>query len=602
MQPPIKKNDDEDFGAIDLEVYRDEENQSVENDLTDSAIDMDTYSDSQESKEASWWDWTKDVAIQGARGVAQAFTWPLDVLKIGVVGSALSDIDELEEAFRKAGKPFDRDEYTKFVLGQGEFVPTQSMFEGLIESATGVSLEPTTESGKFVNKAATIASLTKGGPLRKLAAGSAAGTTTQGLKSAGVNEFASEVLGDIVGGGAGALKKGPRKFTPEAEKLRSVADKHDIPFYEFMTRPEGGVITPKISQAREAAISKELGLSSEQAAQRIIDKKIPISELRKEGVNLDKLQVEQYDKARQLAASKPQNIDPSEIISDIDREIKRLKSLAPSPSHGTQEAINILEKEKSIFEKSLPSQKDSNPINSEQLINQHIEYNKNVKGLYKKPELAGKEEDVRNTYAFLNESVRKTMEKQAGSDVAEAFKEANKTFSQNAILKKSESVISKAFEGGNYNPKKLSRILNSRQGSILRRDLGDKAVGEIREIAEYGQKAVDHTSRLLKSPQYAKEALTWGSLAPFILGSTAKMTGLLYIAKPMAERVKGYLLTRPATRQAYNSIIKKAAKGSFKNMASDFSKLEKAVSGEFGSSKDLIKKVINDLEVYEGDF
>ena len=38
------------------------------------------------------------------------------------------------------------------------------------------------------------------------------------------------------------------------------------------------------------------------------------------------------------------------------------------------------------------------------------------------------------------------------------------------------------------------------------------------------------------------------------------------------------------------------------NMASDFSKLEKAVSGEFGSSKDLIKKVINDLEVYEGDF
>lgn len=607
MQPQFRDDEDDNFGGIDLEVYQEETQQAEDDELTRSAIDLDEYAKSPEAQEASWWDWTKDLAIQSVRGVAQAFTWPLDVLKLGMIGEGLSDLDELEEAFQRTGKPFDREAYIRTIMEQGEYIPSQSFFEGLIEDATGVSLQPKTESGKFVNKAATIASLTKGSGLTKIAAGTTAGATKQGLTALGVNETVADIASDVAGGATQALKKAPRTFSPEAEKLRKVADKYGMPFYEFMTKPPGGVITPKISLAREKAILKELGITSEQAAKQIVEGKLPISQLRKQGINLEQLERDSYDNARKLAQSKPQNIDPSQIITDIDAEVSRIKKIAPSLSDDNKEIIRILENEKSIYEKSLPNQKGQPapqpvPINSEQLINQHIEYNKNVKGIYKKPEMKGKEEATRDAYAFLNQSIRDTMEKQAGSDVFTAFKEANSLFSQNAILKESEALVNKAFVDGVYNPKKLNQVLNSKQGIKLRKNLGDKAIQELKEIADFGEKAVNHTTRVLQSPKFSQEAVTWGTLAPLVLGSTAKMKGMLYLGKPVAERIKGYLLTRPASREAYAGIIKNAAKGSFNNMKGDFAKLEEAVSAEFGSVENFIKQVIDDLEVYEGSF
>lgn len=615
MQPNLMnqniEEDDDDLGAIDLGSYQEKSNESIDDELNNSAINLDEYSKSPEAQEVDWWDWTKDVAVQSVRGVAQAFSWPLDILKLGMLGEGLSGIDDLEELYLKQGKEFDRDRYIKTLMELGEYIPTQSFFEGLIEDYGGVSLQPKTESGKFVNKAATIAGLTKGSGLTKLVAGATAGGTTQGLKALGVNETVSEIAGDVTGGLSQALKKGPRQFTPEVDRLMKIADKHGLPFYEFMTRPEGGMITPKISRAREAAVMKELGMTSEQAAKEIVEGRLPISKLRNSGVNLEKMEKDSYDKARNLAASKPQNIDPSDIISEIEAEVSRIKKIAPSLSDDNKEIIRILENEKAAFQKSLPNQKAPKkgqpapkpvPINSEQLINQHIEYNKNVKGIYKKPEIRGKEEATRDAYAFLNSSIRNTMEKQAGSDVSTAFKEANSLFSQNAILKSSEDLINKAFVDGIYNPKKLKQVLNSKQGIKLRKNLGDKAIEELYEIADYGQKAVSHTSQVLNNPKYKTEALSWGSLAPLVLGSTVKMKGALYLAKPVAERVKGYLLSRPASRTAYTNIIKNAAKGSFNNMKADFAKLEESISDEFGSADELVKKIINDLEVYEGNF
>ncbi len=617
MQPQFQNDDD--LGAIDLGSYQQDQNQQSDDDLNNSAINLDEYSKSPEAQEASWWDLTKDVAIQGIRGTAQAFTWPLDVLKIGLVGEGLSDLDKIEEAFSKSGKPFDRDAYIKTIKEHGDYVPTQSFFEGLIEDATGVSLQPTTEAGKFINKASTIASLTKGGILSKAIAGTAAGGTTKGLKSLGVNETVSEIVGDLTGGATQALKKGTRTFTSEAEALRKVADKHGIPFYEFMTKPPGGIITPKIAQAREAAIMKQLGVSSDQAAKAVIEGKIPLAKLRSQGFNLGQLEEDAYKKVDQLASAHTSPISTTEIVNDIEKEVSKIKKSSASPSDSEITYMNILEDEAKSLTKAPkqqpqilgPNGQPLNPssqaripkeISAEQLVKQHKNYNSNVKGIYRKPEFSGREEAVRNAYAFLNNSVRNTMEKQGGKDLADSFKDANKIFNQRSVLNRSEALIDKSFVNGEYNPKKLKQVLNSKQGQILRRDLGDKAIQEITEIAEYGEKAVNHTTQLLKSPKYAKEALTWGSLAPFVLASTAKMTGLLYIAKPIAERVKGYLLTRPATRTAYNGIIKNAANGSFKNVKPEFSKLNEAVSDEFGSPDKFIKQIIDDLEVHEGEF
>jgi hypothetical protein len=617
MNPQLR-NEEDDLGAIDLSSFEQGENQSTDDDLSASAINLEEYANSPEAQEADWWDFTKDIVLQPLRGVAQAFTWPLDVLKIGMVGEALSDIDEVEAAFEKAGKPFDRDQYIKMVSDPSEYIPTQGLLEDLITDNTGFSFEPKTKTGKFLNKAVMVAKLAKGSVPIRLASGSVSGATKIGLEAAGVNPIASELLSDLAGGAPQGVARTARKFTPEVQNLMKIADKHGLPFYEFMTRPSGGAITPKISQAREAAIMKELGVTSEQAAKSIIEGKLPISQLRKQGFNLNQLEADAYSKVDQLASAHTKPIKTDQIVADIEKEVARIKKSSPSPSDSELTYINILEDEAKALTNPPkkqaqilgPSGQPLNPasnarvakeISAEQLVKQHKNYNSNVKGIYRKPEFSGREESVRDAYAFLNNSVRNTMESQGSKQLADSFKDANKLFNQRAVLNRSEALIDKAFVNGEYSPKKLRQVLNSKGGQILKRDLGDQAIKEITEIADFGEKAVNHTSEILKKPKYAQEIVTWGNLAPFILGSTAKMKGALFLAKPIAERVKGYLLTRPATREVYAGIIRNAAKGSFNNMKTDFDKLNELVSLEFGSTDQFVKQMIEDLEVYEGD-
>ena len=71
---------------------------------------------------------------------------------------------------------------------------------------------------------------------------------------------------------------------------------------------------------------------------------------------------------------------------------------------------------------------------------------------------------------------------------------------------------------------------------------------------------------------------------------------MLTAAKPAAEYVKGYLLTRPATRTAYNNIIKNAAKGSFEALKGDFDIINNEITKEFGDVNEFVSQMIDDIE------
>ena len=78
-----------------------------------------------------------------------------------------------------------------------------------------------------------------------------------------------------------------------------------------------------------------------------------------------------------------------------------------------------------------------------------------------------------------------------------------------------------------------------------------------------------------------------------------KTAGILIGAKAMGDRIRGYLMTRPAARTAYKDIVKNAANGSFKTMAADFARLESAVIKDFGSMEEFFKSMQEDLELIE---
>ena len=590
MQPMSIQNEEELDDVIDMEDYTSKSEQSEED--SDGVIVMQQYSDSGEDQEASWWDLAKDVVVQPVLGAARAFTWPADVLKLAMVGDALSDLDELEAAFEKAGTPFDRNEYIKNVSENSQFIPTQDLVENLIEEKAGIDLKPKTKTGKILNKFFTLASLTRGKGLTKaITAGAVGAGTTEGLKSLGVNETASELIGDVAAGGSTAFRKSPRILSPEIASLEKTAAKHGLPFPEYLTRDPKQLIAPVISEKRKLALQNNLGMTSKEAIDDVITGKLNPAKLRKQGADLEVLVDDAYDNVKNLAKQNPKKVPTKNIVNDIDMEIARIKKNAPSPSDADKAAISILENEKDILSKSTPT--------TENLVEQIKNYNSNVKSIYKRSEFSGREDSVRSAYAFLNNSIRNTVEAESGTDIRKAMRAADTLYSEKSKLDRVESLVSKSFKDGDYNPKKLSQLLNSKQGLIVRRELGDDAVNQIRDIAKFGEQAVKATTQLAKSPTNLGRIAEWGPLAGFLLYHMPKSAGMLIGAKAIGDRVRGYLLTNPASREVYRDIVKNASKGSFKNMATDFDKLESSITKSFGSMDEFMKAMQEDLELIE---
>jgi len=83
-----KTMEDDDFG-IDLASYEKEKDENLE----DSFIDMESYAQEKNEKKPGFWETAGDVFTQAGRGALKAFTWPADVLKLGMIGEGLSDLD-----------------------------------------------------------------------------------------------------------------------------------------------------------------------------------------------------------------------------------------------------------------------------------------------------------------------------------------------------------------------------------------------------------------------------------------------------------------------------------------------------------------------------
>ena len=590
MTAPMQ--DEELDDVIDMEQYSTKKD---EEDL-EGVIDMEEYSKSKEAEEATWWDSAKEAGIQAGLGFAQAYTYPLDILKIGMLAEGLSDIDEVEEAFKKAGKTFDKDKYIKTIMEQGEFVPTQELLEKQFTKYTGVDLEPKTRTGKFFNKLFFLTGLAKGKGftkegLTKGAIGGVAGaTTTAALREAGAPEIVSELGGDVVGGGISAIEKQVRKLSPEAARIQQIADKHGLPLMEFMLQDEIPT-SAKITQGRKAAFEKELGMTTEEAINKIVEGKIPVSKLRGQGQDLEVLETEAYDKAKGLARANPNPLSTDQLVADIDAEIARIRGRAPVQSDGEEAAIRILEKQRDAISKS--------KSNTEQLVNLTQNNNSNVKSIYKKAEFSGVEEDVKNAYGFVNNAIRNNIEREAGKEVSDAYKVANSIYAQNASLARVEGLISKSFQNGEFSAKKLNQLLNSKQGAFLRRDLGEQGVKELRDIAEFGEKAQKATNQFANSSKHSSEVSQWGPLAGFLIAKVPPVAGAAAVLKPLYNYYRGWALTNPAARTVYRDILKNAANGSFKNMAKDFATLEDLVIKEFGSLEEFTKQGINEIKFYE---
>lgn len=123
--------------------------------------------------------------------VAQAVTYPLDILKLGAQGAARGAL----EGFYEPNEIAEKEKAAQQGIASIEkYFPTQSRAEQLIEEKTGAPLTPQTPGQHLLKNAVMTATLTPGGYAAKGAALVAQPTIQAGLEKAGVPTEVAEPL------------------------------------------------------------------------------------------------------------------------------------------------------------------------------------------------------------------------------------------------------------------------------------------------------------------------------------------------------------------------------------------------------------------------
>jgi len=533
---------------------------------------------------------------QAELGAAKFLTWPLDVLKIMVAGEGYSDIDEIENAFEKAGKPFDRNEYIKSVQEFSNYIPTQQFIEDKIKESTGIDLAPKDAASRIIRQGSEILSTGPKGLLEagasqiaKRGAGALAGAaTTEGLKQVGTPDELANLAGYVLGGSA-AGKSSPKQLNPEAKELTNIAEKHGLKQLEGINRSSVPK-NPIVSAEKQAKITNELNQSSKDAIGKVIEGKLPIKTLRDSGVDLKDAYTKAYSQADTTAKSiSGKNIDLKDPLSWISKRKQEIKSSAPSISSTDETLLKELSKHEKAF-------KNANNVSPEQALIQYKKFNEEVSGLYRKAQFSGSENAVRGLYEEMKSEWIKTIEK-TSPELASELKFANKIFSQTANLNMVEGILEKSFAKG-YDPSKLAKTLGGQKNkAFLERSLGKDAVKDLTDIAKYGEKANEKVLSQLKQPKTAMELIT--KMTPLKFGILALKSGLNYstygiplawdIGKSAINRAQGALITRAPTRKSYIDYLKKAANPQSPAFKLASKELSKAIDQEFGSEEDLIE-------------
>lgn len=562
---------------------------------------------------------------QPISGYLKRFTYPADILQLAGIGEALDPefIERLREIHEKEGLSFDENKYKEKVAEAARAFPTQSNIERAVEEKTGLPLEAKTGYQKALGLAGTAGGFQPGGLLEKGIAAGAAPLISETAQALGIPEPLAEILGLGGAGGAAAGRIAEKVMSPEQAALRQIAGKHQLPTYAGM-EVETPKVQPVVSKQHQEKLTGELAKKSEKAIDEVISRQLPLNEAEKLGVNPETVYERSYQRMNETAkgideqiaegVKKPINIQP--VLNWIKKEINNIKKSAPSLSTPDKVRLNILRNEyRSLSNKAMPpppesvrlidihgkplaapiKQRTPKEINATQSIDQTRNYNENVRDLYKKPEFTGAQQEVRETYAQLNDQIQNAISISGEKDLARQLWFGNQVFHEASKLNQVQNILAPALEHG-YNANKMSSILRSKSNKkFLERSLGKGAVKDLIDIAHYGKEAEKLVFKRLKNPQTIGEYLA--NLTPLkagllLLKHGAAGLGTTYeISKSLSRKTAGLLFTRPGTRKAYINFLKGAKSAKKGVFAKASEKLSNAINDEFGSEENLMNLI-----------
>lgn len=501
-------------------------------------------------------------ALQVPLGYLKRYTWPADVGQMmGAFGGFdEEDIDLIQAAHLRAGKPFDREDFNKQIQNSLSLYPTQGNIERGLEEYTGLPLTPQDRMEKFLRLGSEVASVVGNGytlrpfntglPAPILGMGVAGGS--QALQSLGVNETISDILA------TGLIKtptEGASRFTMGArEKPSGLIERR----YESTSKPK------YISENRKLAIEHKV----EQDFKKVSDKIIETSPVKETNTKLssDKSFKEnvgkQFEIVSKQAENLPQTFPAKEIKTKLANRGKQVMTKGISPSE-YQKQYN---KELNGFVNQI-KHKD---ITTKQLVEQYRVNNNQLTEYFEPGRSKAYNRGKKDAILDYNQSIAEIIEnKFPDTEFSKLFKETNKTWTEINDIEFINEFIDDIFDKG-IKHDKLKQLKDPNTKIKFKRALGKKGFKHFEQLSDDFMSTKQAYQYLRKAEKFGMREFSKLAMSFMIHPYIAAARMGYKVVKPMWQS----LLDKPRLAVQWHEGIQAVKSGDFAKAESKFTKVQ----------------------------
>lgn len=512
--------------------------------------------------EESWGKNLLRTLYQIPSGIAQAYTYPLDLIQAMGIGEAYDpeDVENLKRISAREGIPFDEEKYNEAVKGAIEasqtLFPTQGNIERGIERTIGLPLTPKTKSQKGIKLASTAGKLTPGTLLQKGSAAATAPTVSHVLQESGVPETLSEMGGLLASQPASILT--PKIGIGASKKPSGLTSRR----FESIQKPTE-VTKNRLGKINESLESDFRGITDKIIETSPVNK--TYNSLKEDSLFKSKIG-DLFQQVENKAESIPETFSSNIIRREISKKFKETGDKGLTPSDYDQSYQKIMKK----FIKNTPVKE----ITAKELVSQYRLNNKSLSELYEPGKSKSFNRAKKDAFLDYNRIIAQIIEEKfPKSEFSDLFKFTNKRWSE---IKDSESI---------------NKFLDDLFDGKIRYEKGQKLFAKDGVQDSFkralGQDGFKNFEQLMKDLMSTKEAYSLLRKAEDKGFSDFAKTGLTYMLHPSLAKAKtGYdltkavykaLLDKPKLAITWDEGIRAAKKGNFSEAENKFSLINKEV-------------------------
>ncbi len=518
--------------------------------------------------EEGWGKWALRSALQIPKGIAQAATFPLELINMAGTAEAIDPgtLQDLRFASEKAGKTFNEDEYREGAETVSQSVPTVTNAASMLENKTGIPLEAKTNFQKFINFAAQAGKLSpKGYTLKGMNTSlprPVLGTAIAGTAEVGKALGLPEPVADI---GSFAILKKPTTGAGSIS-IGSKTKESGLPErqYESLSKPR------EVSQGKLNKINQKVESDFRKIADDIVLKS-ELGNTAKEIVtnpNFKNESIELMEQAKEVAKSIPENKTVS-----LDQYRKEIANVAKKNSEG----FSLTEYDKDYLKYMLEAQESLkvDKINPVQLVEQYRINNQSLTEYFEPGRSKATNRAKRNALLDQNKAIANVMENHyPETDLSKVFKAGNERWSKIKDFEMVDEFVNQIFTE-NINFKKVNDFFDkSGYAPQFKKALGKEGYHEFQTL----MKDMLSNEKGYKMLTLAKDK---GFDNLFKLGASYILHPKLAMTKLGFDKLKSsfkfmtnLLLDNPKLTLTYKEAVKNLKEGNFKQAEEGFKKLE----------------------------